>query len=288
MVTIEKLLKNGTEIIKQRDYNNPLLDVQLILSYLLQKDKIYLHLHRNDEINDEIARKFYDMATKRNDGYPLQYMTNTQEFMGLEFYIQEGILVPRPDTETLVEKIINYVNNNSLKMKDKNINILDIGTGSGAIAVSLGYYLKNSLVTAMDISDTAIETTSINIKKHNLNNIVTLKGDIFNFNFDNIKYDIVVSNPPYIERDIISTLPIEVSVYEPKLALDGGTDGLDYYRQIVKIFEKIHKENAILSVEIGFDQKDTVTEIFNNANLFKTIECYKDLGGNHRVVTGFL
>ena len=288
MVTIEKLLKNGTEIIKQRDYNNPLLDVQLILSYLLQKDKIYLHLHRNDEINDEIARKFYDMATKRNDGYPLQYMTNTQEFMGLEFYIQEGILVPRPDTETLVEKIINYVNNNSLKMKDKNINILDIGTGSGAIAVSLGYYLKNSLVTAMDISDTAIETTSINIKKHNLNNIVTLKGDIFNFNFDNIKYDIVVSNPPYIERDIISTLPIEVSVYEPKLALDGGTDGLDYYRQIVKIFEKIHKENAILSVEIGFDQKDTVTEIFNNANLFKTIECYKDLGGNDRVVSGFL
>lgn len=288
MVTIEKLLKNGTEIIKQRDYNNPLLDVQLILSYLLQKDKIYLHLHRNDEINDEIARKFYDMATKRNDGYPLQYMTNTQEFMGLEFYIQEGILVPRPDTETLVEKIINYVNNNSLKMKDKNINILDIGTGSGAIAVSLGYYLKNSLVTAMDISDTAIETTSINIKKHNLNNIVTLKGDIFNFNFDNIKYDIVVSNPPYIERDIISTLPIEVSVYEPKLALDGGTDGLDYYRQIVKIFEKIHKENAILSVEIGFDQKDTVTEIFNNANLFKIIECYKDLGGNDRVVSGFL
>lgn len=286
MVTIEKLLKDGTEIIKQRDYNNPLLDVQLILSYLLKKDKIYLHLHRNDEINDETARKFYDMAAKRNDGYPLQYMTNTQEFMGLEFYIQEGILVPRPDTETLVEKIINYVNNSSLK--DKNINILDIGTGSGAIAVSLGYYLKNSYVTAMDISDIAIETANINIKKHNLNNIVTLKGDIFNLNFDLKKYNIVVSNPPYIERDIISSLPIEVSIYEPKLALDGGTDGLDYYRQIVNVFKKIHKENAILSVEIGFDQKDTVTDIFNNANLFKSIEGYKDLGGNYRVIIGFL
>lgn len=286
MVTIEKLLKDGIEIIKQRDYNNPLLDVQLILSYLLKKDKIYLHMHKEDEIDDEIAGKFYEMATKRNEGYPLQYMTNSQEFMGLEFYVQEGILVPRPDTEILVEKIINYVNNSSLN--NKKFNILDIGTGSGAIAVSLGYYLKNSHVTAMDISDIAIETANINIKKHNLNNVVTLKGDIFNYDFGNEKFHLVVSNPPYIERDIISTLPVEVSVYEPKLALDGGIDGLDYYRQIVNVFEKVHAEDAILSVEIGYDQKDTVTEIFNNANLFKTIECDRDLSGNDRVVSGFL
>ncbi len=286
MVTIERLLKDGIEIIKQREFNNPFLDVQLILSHLLQKDRIYLHLHRKDEIDEDMARKFYEMAAKRNEGYPLQYMTNSQEFMGLDFYVQEGILVPRPDTEILTEKIINIVNKDSLK--DKDINILDIGTGSGAIAVSLGHYLKNSKVTAMDISDTAIETANININKHGLKNVVTVKGDIFNYDFGNQKYTIVVSNPPYIKRDTICILPEEVSVYEPRLALDGGTDGLDYYRHIVRVFEKIHEKNAILSVEIGYDQKDSVIQIFKNSNIFKTIECDKDLGGNDRVVTGFL
>jgi len=286
MVTIERLLKDGTEIIKQREFNNPFLDVQLILSHLLQKDRIYLHLHRKDEIDEDTAKKFYEMAAKRNEGYPLQYMTNSQEFMGLDFYVQEGILVPRPDTEILTEKIINIVNKDSLK--DKDINILDIGTGSGAIAVSLGHYLKNSKITAMDISDTAIETANININKHGLKNVITVKGDIFNYDFGNQKYTIVVSNPPYIKRDTICILPEEVSVYEPRLALDGGTDGLDYYRHIVRIFEKIHEKNAILSVEIGYDQKDSVIQIFKNSNIFKTIECDRDLGGNDRVVTGFL
>lgn len=286
MVTIEKLLKDGIKVIKQREFNNPFLDVQLILSYLLKKDKIYLHLHRNEEVDEIIANMFYNMAEKRNEGYPLQYMTHSQEFMGLDFYVQEGVLVPRPDTETLVEKIINIVNKGELKNKE--IKILDIGTGSGAIAVSLGYYLKNSLVTAMDVSDIALETTNINIKKHNLHNMNTLKGDIFGYDFSNEKFDIVVSNPPYIEKKTISMLPVEVSVFEPKLALDGGEDGLDYYRHIVHVFKKIHAEDAILSVEIGYDQKEKVTEIFNNAITFNNIEYDKDLGGNDRVITGFL
>lgn len=286
MVTIEKLLKDGTGAIKQREYNNPFLDVQLILSHLLKKDRIYLHAHRNDEVDEEVALQFYEMVQKRNEGYPLQYMTKSQDFMGLNFFVQEGVLVPRPDTEILVEKIINIFNNSD--MKDKEINILDIGTGSGAIAVSLAYYLKNAKVTALDISDVAIETANINIKKHELSNIKTLKGDIFNYKFENLKYDIVVSNPPYIEKETIKSLPIEVSMYEPKLALDGGEDGLIYYRQIVEVFKLIKSENSILSVEIGCDQKDSVTNIFNESRLFSKVECDKDLGGRHRVITGFL
>lgn len=282
MVTIEKLLKDGTEIIKQREFNNPFLDVQLILSHLLKTDKIYLHLHRKDEVAEDIAEKFYEMAEKRNKGYPLQYMTNSQEFMGLDFYIEDGVLIPRPDTEILAEKIINTVNNNNYK----SIKILDIGTGSGAIAVSLGYYLKNSSVTAIDISDKAIEITNINIAKHNLQNVKAFKKDIFTDNFANEKFDIVVSNPPYIKKETISTLPLEVSVYEPKAALDGGDDGLDYYRQIVRNFEKTHEDKGILAVEIGYDQKDAVSDIFEDANIFNKIECDKDLGGNDRVVTG--
>lgn len=283
MVTIEKLLKDGIDIIKKRDYNNPNLDVQLILSHLLSKDKIYLHVHRKNEVSNDIAVKFYEMARKRNEGYPLQYMTNSQEFMGLDFYVREGVLVPRPDTEILVEKIIKIAGK-----YERKINILDIGTGSGAIAVSLGYYLKNSAVTAMDISDIALKTTETNINKHNLTNIRLIKADIFNYDFNNEKYDIVVSNPPYIESDVIKELPIEVSSYEPKLALDGGDDGLNYYRHIVKVFKDICKEDSILAVEIGYNQREAVTEIFNNSNLFNRVEYDKDYGGNDRVITGYL
>ncbi len=274
---------DGINIIKNKDYNNPNLDAQLILSHLLSKDKIYLHVHRKDEIDDDTVNKFYEMARKRNEGYPLQYMTNSQEFMGLDFYVQEGVLVPRPDTEILVEKIIKIAGKH-----EREIKILDIGTGSGAIAVSLGYYLKNSTVTAMDISDTALKTTETNMKKHNLTNVKLANGDIFNHDFKNERYDIVVSNPPYIESDVIKELPIEVSTYEPKRALDGGDDGLNYYRQIVKVFRNICKENSILAVEIGYNQKDTVTEIFNNAKLFNKIECDKDYSGNDRVITGYV
>lgn len=285
--TIEKLLKDGLNIIEEREYNNPFLDVQLILSHLLKKDKIYLHMHKDEEVDSNVSEKYYEMVERRNLGYPLQYMINSQEFMGLDFFVQEGVLVPRPDTEILVEKLINMVNQTAFK--DKKIKILDIGTGSGAIALSLAYYLKNSVVTAIDISDIAIETATLNVKRLNLSNVSIIKADVFeDMNIGDEKYDIVVSNPPYIEKSTIEELQIEVSKYEPKIALDGGIDGLDFYRQIINVFKEIHGKNSILAVEIGYNQKKTVTEIFENAKLFNKIETYKDLSGNDRVVTGFL
>lgn len=284
MVTIEKLLKDGIDIIKQREFNFPKLDVELILCYLLQKDRIYLHLNKKAEVSQDIEDKFYILAAKRNEGYPLQYITNSQEFMGLDFYLQEGVLIPRPDTETLVETVINMVKE---KYNNQKIKILDLGTGSGAIAISLAYYLKNAFVTAIDISDIAVETTNINIKKYNLNNINVMKADIFDY-ITNEKFHIVVSNPPYIERDSIDALQKEVSVYEPKLALDGGLDGLEYYRRIVRVFAELHEKNGALGVEIGCGQKKLVEEIFMNSKLFKELKTYKDLSGKDRVVCGFL
>lgn len=281
MVTIEKLLKDGIDIIKQMEFNSPKLEVELILCYLLQKDRIYLHLNRKEEVSEEIKDKFYKLAEKRNNGYPLQYITNSQEFMGLDFYVQEGVLIPRPDTETLVETVINIVK----ERYNKEIKILDLGTGSGAIAISLAYYLRNSFVTAIDISDIAVETTKINIKKHNLNNIKVIKGNIFEDNLGE-KFDVLVSNPPYIESDEIKNLQTEVSVYEPRLALDGGVDGLDYYRPIVELFKKICEENGVLAVEIGKQQKESVEEIFLNSKVFKEVKSYRDLAGNDRVIIG--
>ncbi|HOA19395.1 MAG TPA: peptide chain release factor N(5)-glutamine methyltransferase [Sedimentibacter sp.] len=281
MVTIEKLLKDGIDIIKQREFNSPKLEVELILCYLLQKDRIYLHLNRKEEVSEEIKDKFYKLAEKRNNGYPLQYITNSQEFMGLDFYVQEGVLIPRPDTETLVETVINIVK----ERYNKEIKILDLGTGSGAIALSLAYYLRNSFVTAIDISDIAVETTKINIKKHNLNNIKVIKGNIFE-DILGEKFDVLVSNPPYIESDEIKNLQTEVSVYEPRLALDGGVDGLDYYKPIVELFKKICEENGVLAVEIGRQQKKSVEEIFLNSKVFKEVKAYRDLAGNDRVIIG--
>ncbi|HQO72062.1 MAG TPA: peptide chain release factor N(5)-glutamine methyltransferase [Sedimentibacter sp.] len=281
MVTIEKLLRDGIDIIKQREFNSPKLEVELILCYLLQKDRIYLHLNRKKEVSQEIKDKFYKLAEKRNNGYPLQYITNSQEFMGLDFYVQEGALIPRPDTETLVETVINIVK----ERYNKEIKILDLGTGSGAIALSLAYYLRNSFVTAIDISDIAVETTKINIKKHNLNNIKVIKGNIFE-DILGEKFDVLVSNPPYIESDEIKNLQTEVSVYEPRLALDGGVDGLDYYKPIVELFKKICEENGVLAVEIGRQQKKSVEEIFLNSKVFKEVKAYRDLAGNDRVIIG--
>lgn len=283
MVTIEKLLMDGIDIIKQREFNFPKLDAELILSYIIQKDRIYLHLNKKTEVSDDIKEKFYQLAVKRNEGYPLQYITNSQEFMGLDFYVQEGVLIPRPDTETLVELVINIAKE---KYYNQNVKILDLGTGSGAIGISLAYYLKNSRVTAIDISDIALETTNINIEKHNLSNIKVIKGNIFEEILSDEKFNFVVSNPPYIEKDTIKNLQREVSYYEPKLALDGGSDGLDYYRRIAELFKGIHEKNGVLVVEIGNEQRKSVEEIFENIGLFKTIETHKDLSGNDRVVVG--
>jgi release factor glutamine methyltransferase len=282
MVTIEKLLKDGLDIIKQREFNSPGLDVELILCYLLQKDRIYLHLNRKTEVSEDIKDKFYKLAAKRNEGYPLQYITNSQEFMGLDFYVQEGVLIPRSDTETLVEKVLEIAKE---KYNNDNIRLLDLGTGSGAIAVSLAYYLKNSLVTAIDINEKSIETANINIKRHKLNNIKVIKANIFDY-ITNEKFHIAVSNPPYIERDTIKTLQTEVFVYEPRLALDGGKDGLDYYRHIVKLFAELHERKGVLLVEIGYEQKKSVEEIFLNSKLFNEIKAYKDLSGKYRVIAG--
>lgn len=285
--SIEYLLNDGMNILKERDYNNPFLDLQLILMHLLNKDKIYLYTHKDEIIDEEIVKKYYEMVDTRNSGYPLQYMLHSQEFMGLDFYVEEGVLIPRPDTETLVEKIINLTKNS--EYKNKQINILDIGTGSGAIALSLAYYIKNSNVTAIDISDTAIKVANINKKKFNIENAEIIKGDLFgNLNIENKKFDIIVSNPPYIEKEEIDILQIEVAKYEPRLALDGGKSGLIYYERIANIVKDIICDNGILSVEIGHNQAEDVSNLFKNANIFDKIEVDNDLYGKTRVVSAYL
>ncbi len=281
MVDLKTALEIGIERLLKKEYNNPMLEAKLLLAYVLGIDKDDLFFRLSEEIPEDKLEKYYELLEKRASGYPVQYILGNQEFMGLEFEVGEGILVPRPDTETLVENIIKIAEE---KYSGKLIRILDMCTGSGAIAVSLAKYIPNSMVDAADISDKAVKTAEKNAEKNQTDDrLSVIKSDLF----ENIKrdYEIIVSNPPYIETEVLKTLQTEVSEYEPKLALDGGEDGLDFYRKIIKESPKYLKEDGVLGLEIGYNQGKAVSELMRP--FFYNIEIIKDLGENDRVVIGF-
>lgn len=208
---------------------------------------------------------------------PLQYITHQKEFMKLNFYVDENVLIPRADTEILVEEVINHCKENH----EKSYSILDLCSGSGAIGISLAKYIENSKVLCADISDKALEIAKKNAKSNNVNNIEFIKTDMFK-NIEE-KFDLIVSNPPYIKKDIISKLDIEVQK-EPLIALDGGIDGLDFYRIIIDNSNKYLNKNGKLFLEIGYDQKDEVINLLRRSGNFGEIYSKKDLYGNDRAV----
>jgi len=287
--TIEELLKKGIDMLGKGDFTNPLLDCQLLLSNVLNVDKVYIYTHKNQIVSNEAVDKFLQLINKRKEGYPLQYIIGKQEFMGLEFYVDNGVLIPRPDTEILVEAVINMAKE-GFSNKER-INIVDIGTGSGAITLSLAHYIKNSFVFSIDISDKALEIAKINCNRLNLNDKVKfIKGSLFEPLWDlDLRYniDIVVSNPPYIPSQDIDDLQVEVSKYEPRIALDGGWDGLDFYRLITRDSMDYLRDKGILAFEIGYNQGEDVRNILESSGGFKDVSIIKDLAGHDRVVIGY-
>ena len=210
-------------------------------------------------------------------GVPLEHITHQREFMKLNFYINENVLIPRQDTEILVEEVIN------IAKRIKNPKILDLCTGSGAIAVSLAKYLTESEITATDISNKALEIAKKNAKINEVENRITfISSDLFT-NISEEKYDIIVSNPPYIKRNVIETLDEQVRK-EPYMALDGGLDGLDFYRKIIKNSYEYLKYHGFLCLEIGFDQKIDVIELIENEEKFENTYSKKDLFDNDRII----
>ena len=233
------------------------IEARVLIGYILKKNNTYLIANINDEISKEEEQKLLRALEKIKKGYPLQYITHHQEFMGLNFAVNENVLIPQPDTEVLVE-----------------VKILDLCTGSGAIAISLKKYLPIAKVYASDISKKAIDIAKINAEKN------CVKIDFINSDmFENIqeKFDIIVTNPPYIKTDEIEKLSRNVQA-EPKLALDGGVDGLEFYKIISKEVKKYLNEHGTLLMEIGFDQGKVVAELFEGS------KCIKDYANNDRVV----
>lgn len=277
MVEINKLLKKSTIDIKESI---------LILSKLLNVDKSYIFTYGDREVDDSIGEEFLGLIKKRSEGYPIHYILEKREFMALDFYLEEGVLIPRPDTEILVEYIIEYAKR---EYNDKKINILDLGFGSGAISLSLAYYLKNAFVHGIDISNMAYKVANKNKEVLNISNAKLHQGDLFSA-LDEREYTefftIITSNPPYIRRDVIDTLETQVKDFEPRLALDGGSDGLDFYKEITPKSREFLKDNGLLIYEIGYDQGEDVKNILA-FNGFKEVSIIKDLQGHDRVVLGF-
>lgn len=263
--------------------DTPKLDTEILLQKALgDVDRLYIQLNLDKKLSDEELKCFNEMINDRLNGRPIAYIVKNREFMALDFYVEEGVLIPRPDTEPLVEEVIEL----SKGMKD--VTIVDIGTGSGAISVSLAKYIKNSYVYSLDISDKALSIG----KKNAVNNeaddkIEFIKSDVFTGIKDrNLKLDIIVSNPPYIKKEDIKTLHTQVKDYEPYIALEGGEDGLDFYRTITEESLKYLKSNGILAFEVGHDQANDVCTIMKNHG-YKKIYTKKDLQGIDRVVIGF-
>lgn len=263
--------------------DTPKLDIEILLQKALgDVDRLYIQLNLDKKLSNEELKCFNEMINDRLNGRPIAYIVKNREFMALDFYVEEGVLIPRPDTEPLVEEVIEL----SKGMKD--VTIVDIGTGSGAISVSLAKYIKNSYVYSLDISDKALSIG----KKNAVNNEVDdkiefIKSDVFTGIKDrNLKLDIIVSNPPYIKKEDIKTLHTQVKDYEPYIALEGGEDGLDFYRTITEKSLKYLKSNGILAFEVGHDQADDVCTIMENHG-YKKIYTKKDLQGIDRVVIGF-
>ena len=272
------IFNKSVDYLKKNGVPSPLLDTEYIFSDVLKVSRNTLKYSMSREIKEEDKNKIREMLVLRaKKRKPLQYILGEWEFYGLPFKVSEGVLIPRADTEILVEQCI------QLMREVEEPNILDIGSGSGAISIAIANELKSSSVTGIDINEKAIELANENKTLNKIENVNFIKSDLFEKIDKDFKYDLIVSNPPYISKNEYETLMPEVKNYEPQNALTDLGDGLYFYREISKLAGEHLKDTAYLAYEIGYNQAKDVTKILQNNN-FDILSVIKDYGGNDRVV----
>lgn len=276
-MTIREAIGKATIKLKMQNIDSPKLKARLLMQFILGQTRQYIMVYDEKRLTREQEEKYFKNIKKIGKGIPLQHITHQQEFMKMNFYVNQDVLIPRPDTENLVEEVI------QIAEKRKAKKILDLCTGSGAIAISLAKYIKESQITATDISERALKIAEKNARNNEVDKqIVFLQSDLFQ-ELPKEKYDIIVSNPPYVKREIIKILAEEVQK-EPLMALDGGWDGLNFYRRIVHQADEYLKYGGYLCLEIGYDQKIDVIELIEKEEKYVDTYCKKDLYGNDRVM----
>ena len=273
--TLKYLLDSSIEYLVKHNINESRLIAELIFSKVLKISHMTLFMKYDMKINNEDKNKIREYLIRiAIDKIPYQYVFNEQNFYGRNFYVDKSVLIPRYDTEILVEKVLNIAKTDDI--------ILDIGTGSGAIALTLALELPNSKVLAVDISENAVEIAKKNKQILNVKNTKIIKSDLFsNITYD--KFDIIVSNPPYISNDEIEYISADTILHEPLEALFANNNGLYFYYEIARNAKNFLKDGGYLALEIGFKQKNAVNEILKNFS-YVDITNYKDLNGNDRVV----
>lgn len=310
-MNIKEIIVYGANKLKQNNIQDSNIKARVLVQYILQQDKNYLIINSKKEVDEQDKRIYEQYIQELIQGKPLQYITKTQEFMGLDFYVDENVLIPQPDTEILVEQAIKCIEERMLYILENNkIRILDMCTGSGAIAISIAKLFQEKYantgevnvrkenneiiqrknqdieiqVYGLDISEEALKIAERNARANGVN-VILFKSNMFEEIEEYVKekFDVIVSNPPYIETDVINTLSKEVK-QEPHIALDGGQDGLDFYKIIAKEGKNYLKENGAILLEIGYNQKESVTKLFEVTQEYTNIECIQDLSGNDRIV----
>ncbi len=293
ITAIKELFSKSINEFKRANIEAPTLEVGVIICEVLKCDESFIFAHNDYVFTEKELETVKNMLEKRISGVPLQYLTGHQEFMSLNFNVDKDVLIPRQDTEILVEAVIDYVKkknpyenlSSEINYKSKTLRILDIGAGSGCIGVSLAHYLKNVFVTEIDKSVAALE----NAKSNAVNNGVAdkmefVECDILECDYSENRFDVIVSNPPYIKASEIENLESQVRDFEPMQALLGGEDGLNFYRSIVKNAPKYIVPDGMLAFEVGFEQARDVKNLMMRR--FDDIKIIKDLSGIERVVTG--
>ncbi len=281
-MTLREVYFKGKKILEISGNESFSFDAMCIFELCFNVNKINLVINGNRIADEDVSRTFFKLIKRRASGEPLQYILGKWQFMGLDFYVGEGVLIPRDDTEVLVREAAKKIKN------IKKPNILDLCAGSGTVSIGIKSIIKDAIITSVELSERAIFYLKRNISLHDMNkDIFVKKADIFEnyVEFKNCEFDAIVSNPPYIPSRDIKNLQIEVK-NEPIIALDGGLDGLDFYRIITKKWKKILKPGGLLAVEIGINQEQNVCELFYLQG-FKNIEKINDINDICRVVIGF-
>ncbi len=276
-MTIEENLKNAIKQLKENNIEDATLKARLLLCNIMKVSKEYLVINSNKELDNIKQKEYLKKLQYLKKHIPLEYITNKKEFMKINFYVDENVLIPRPNTEVIVEEVINYCNNE----KNGKAKILDLCTGSGIIAISLAKYLPNCEIIATDISNKALEVAKKNQLNNKVSNIRWIHSNLFSKIYE--KFDIIVSNPPYIKKDVINELEEEVKK-EPIIALDGGEDGLKFYKEILENAKNYLNKNGAIFLEIGYDQKKEVIDIVKKYYGNVKIECKKDLQNKDRMI----
>ncbi|MDA7830933.1 peptide chain release factor N(5)-glutamine methyltransferase [Candidatus Pelagibacter sp.] len=275
-MNIENILNKGINILQKNKTANPQLDSEILLSNSIKRDKRHIILNPKEILNSEQLEKFNSLIERRKKGEPIAYLINKKEFWKDEFFVNKDVLIPRPDSELIIEQVL------KIYSKDVQLQVLDIGTGSGCILLSMLKERSNFYGTGIDISKKSINVSKFNAKQLNLTNRVKFFHSSVD-NFNNGKYDVIVSNPPYIEQLCLKYLEKDVVNFEPKLALSGGFDGFSKIRKVINKASILIKKNGKFILEIGFNQKNKVIKILKKEGFYVN-KAIKDYGNNDRCI----